>query len=342
MRSKFQSLLLVVLVFVSLSITKGTKTEISAVNQPVSFAESLAVSSLAPEGQSGVSAEESFPQNLPKLNYGSSPDFLGNLVVNIPRGFLSGNSVSYQLPASNETLANKRQQSPDVILKTKIALVSDLDNDNDLISYNSDTPWSLASITKLMTAVLAIEEIGNKEIIPSENALNIEGNLGKLEAGKLYKVDDLIKIMMLTSSNHAAIALADFYLFGQAEFVNLMNKKAVELGMNRTVFRDPTGLSPLNQSTANDIRKLIKYIVNNHPEILAWSRDKSFGDFQNINRFVERLDFLGGKTGTIDESKQNLVSLFLVDNRRILIIVLGADDRFVQTQQLLDYLKNAQ
>ena len=121
-----------------------------------------------------------------------------------------------------------------------------------------------------------------------------------------------------------------------------MNRKAAELGMNQTVFFDSTGLSPLNQSTADDISKLIKYIVNNHQEILDWSREKNFGDFPNINFFAGRPDFLGGKTGYIDESKQNLVSLFSVGNRRILIIVLGAEDRFSQTQQLLDYLQNAQ
>ncbi len=340
-RSNFQSLLLVFLILISLAITKETRIEISAVRQPASFAESVAASSLAPEGRSGASAEEVRPQSLPKLNYGGGSDFPGNLVVNIPRGFLSENFASLPSSTLNGTPTVSRQQSPAAILNTEIALVSDFDDNNDFISYNGNLRWPLASITKLMTAVLAIEEIGKeKEIIPSENAYIVEGISGKLDAGKLYKVEDLIRIMMLTSSNHAAVALADFYVFGQTDFIKLMNKKAAELGMSQTVFFDPVGLSPLNQSTANDIRKLMKYIVNSRPEILDWSREKTFGDFQNINFFAGRPDFLGGKTGHIDESKQNLVSLFSVDNRRILIIVLGADDRFGQTQELLSYVSS--
>lgn len=338
-RSNLQSITLVFLILVSLVITKETKIEISVVKQPVSFAESVAVSSLASEGQNDANIKTFLPQNSPKSNFGGVSDFLGNFVVNIPRGFLSENSVSFQSSVSNGTSAVGRQQSPAAILNTEIALVSDFDNENDFISYNGNLRWPLASITKLMTAVLAIEEIGKeKEIIPSEKALVVEGISGKLEAGKLYKVEDLIRIMMLTSSNHAAIALADFYVFGQTDFIKSMNKKAAELSMNQTVFFDPVGLSPLNQSTANDIRKLMKYIVNNHPEILDWSRERNFGDFQNINFFASRPDFLGGKTGYIDESKQNLVSLFLVDNRRILIVVLGAENRFEQTQEFLSYL----
>lgn len=341
MSSNFQSLLLVFLIFVSLAITKETKTEIPAVKQPVSFTESVTASSLASEGRSGVSAEEAPYQDSPKLNYGDSSDFLENLAVNIPRKFLPENSASFQSLVLNGTSAGSRQQSPAVVLNTKVALVSDFDNENDFMSHNGNLRWPLASITKLMTAILAIEEIGKeKEIIPSENALVVEGISGKLEAGKLYKVEDLIKIMMLTSSNHAAVALADFYVFNQTGFIKFMNKKAAELGMSQTVFFDPVGLSPLNQSTANDIRKLMKYIVNNHPEILNWSRERNFGDFQNINFFAGRVDFLGGKTGYIDESKQNLVSLFLINNRRILIIVLGAEDRFSETQELLSYVSS--
>jgi len=344
MRSNYQSLLLVFLILVSLAITKETRIKTSAVKEPVSFAESMAATSLASEGQSSASVqEEILPQILPKLNYGSSSDFLGNLVVNIPRGFLPKTSSSPQLPVSGQTALDNNRQSPDIVLKTRIALVSDFDNDRDFISYNGNLRWPLASLTKLMTAVLAIEEFGKeKEIVSSGNALSLGGILGRLEEGKLYKIEDLIKIMMLTSSNQAATALADFYLFGQGDFVKSMNRKAAELGMNQTVFFDSTGLSPLNQSTADDISKLIKYIVNNHQEILDWSREKNFGDFPNINFFAGRPDFLGGKTGYIDESKQNLVSLFSVGNRRILIIVLGAEDRFSQTQQLLDYLQNAQ
>ena len=350
MRSNFQSLALVILILFSLLITKEAKFENSVVKQPVSFAESVTASSLASEGQNSINAETILPKNLLELNYGvanilsyaSSTNLSGDLIVNIPQGYLpkAPNAVSQLLIPNNQTSSSVIWQLPNIISKTKIALVSDLDDNNDLISYNSNQRWPLASISKLMTAVVAIEEIGKeKEAMVSENALNVEGNFGKLESGKLYKIEDLIKIMIVTSSNHAAVALADFYVFGQKEFVKLMNKKAADLGMSQTVFFDPAGLSPVNQSTANDIRKLMKYIDNNHPEILAYSQEGAFGNFKNINRFAGQSNFLGGKTGYLEEAKQNLVSLFSVNNRRILIIVLGAEDRFGQTQDLLNYLQ---
>jgi D-alanyl-D-alanine carboxypeptidase len=348
MRNNFQSLALVILILFSLLITKGTRLENSIVRQPASFTESVAASSLALVEQNSPGAENNLSKNLTKnygitniFNYASSSSLSGNLLVNIPYGYLPKiqNAVS-PLPVPDSQTSSSTKKLPEVVSKTKITLISDLDNENDLISYNSSKRWPLASISKLMTAVLAIEEIGkDKEVIVSEDALNVEGNHGKLEAGKLYKIEDLIKIMIITSSNHAAVALADFYVFGQKEFVKLMNKRAADLSMNQTVFFDPAGLSPLNQATANDIRKLIKYIDNNHPEILAYSQEKVFGDFNNINRFAGQSNFLGGKTGYLDEAKQNLVSLFLVNSRRILIIVLGAEDRFEQTQDLLNYLQ---
>lgn len=351
MRSNFQSLVLVILILFSLLITKGTRFDNLAVRQPASFAESVAATSLVSKGQESVSVEAPPSKNSVKaddgissaLNYASSSKLSGNLLVNIPYGYLpKSQNVSSQLLISDNQTPSSTKKLPDVVSKTKVTLVSDLDNGNDLISYNSNKRWPLASISKLMTAVMAIEEIGkDKEVIVSEDALNVEGSYGKLEAGKLYKTEDLMKIMIITSSNHAAVALADFYVFGQKEFVRLMNKKAADLGMIQTVFFDPTGLSPLNQSTANDIRKLMKYIDNNHPEILAYSQERVFGDFDNINRFASQSNFLGGKTGYLDEAKQNLVSLFLVNSRRILIIVLGAEDRFGQTQDLLDYLQYA-
>jgi len=321
-----------------LIITKKTRLEIPFAKQSASFAEAVTASSLLSEETNTTE----FPsQKFSKINSNGAAEVFENLVVNIPQGFLPKTSdSSFWIKASNTQILKKNQSLPDIISQTKIVLVSDFDNENNFVDYNSNQRWPLASITKLMTAILAIEEIGKeKEIMPSENAITIEGNAGKLERGKLYKVEDLIKIMIITSSNHAAAALADFYIFGEANFVRLMNKKAADLSMTQTVFFDSTGLSPLNQSTANDIRKLMKHIINNHPEILIYSQEKSFGELKNINLFAGQNNFLGGKTGYLDEAKQNLVSLFSLDNRRVLIVVLGAENRFEQTQALLDYLR---
>lgn len=315
MRSNFYSLLLVILILVSLVITKEARLEAPTVKQPASFLESVIASSLTPA--------ETEPENFSFV---------------IPRVYLSPKSSVSNL----EPIITDAQ--PSVInFQAKAILVSDLNSDTDLISYNIYRRWSLASITKLMTAVLAVEEIGrDKEIVISETAVAVEGDSGKLKTGELYKVDDLINLMLVTSSNDAAAALAEFYTFGRENFVKLMNKKSGELGMSQTVFFDPAGLSPLNQSTANDIRKLMKYIEETHPEILAATRPTDFKGLKNINPFAGQANFLGGKTGYLEEAKENLVSLFSVNPVRnpILVVVLGAENRFEETQKLLSYLSN--
>lgn len=207
--------------------------------------------------------------------------------------------------------------------------------------------WPIASLTKLMTAVVALEKIGpEKTILVSENAINSEGTAGNLSPGEIYIAIDLIKAMLLTSSNDAAVSLAEAY--GTENFVREMNGKAGELGMLQTIFFEPTGLSFLNQSTPNDLAKLVNYIYANYPEIFGISRQKESlilnletnqaKRLVNANQFVGRPDFLGGKSGFIDESKQNLISLFNKNGRAVLLIVLGSIDKYKETEELLKCL----
>jgi len=217
---------------------------------------------------------------------------------------LTANLAPLNYPVSHLDFNNFQAQA---------VLVSNLENNQDLIDFNIDKLWPLASLTKLMTAVLVSE---------------------------LSKVDDLVKIMLVASSNGAAQNLAEDYGPGEENFVKLMNQKAAALGMNQTIFFDASGLSPANQSTAADIRKLINYLDKFHSEILAATQPVYFQNFKNTNPFAGQLNFLGGKTGTLDEAKENLVSLFLINNQRILIVVLGAENRQEQTQEILTYLEN--
>jgi D-alanyl-D-alanine carboxypeptidase len=302
-RSNFQSITLVILILVSLVITKEARIEAPLVKQPASFLES-------------VNATTFFT---------------------IPRVYLT----KEETPIFSPLPTTEGVPTSFINFQAQAVLVSDLDNNTDLISYNINKRWPLASITKLMTAVLAFEEIGGrKEILISETAVAAEGDSGKLKVGELYKIDDLINLMLITSSNDAAAALAEFYAFGSQNFVKLMNKKAAELGMNQTVFFDPAGLSPLNQSTVNDIQKLMKYIEESHPEILVSTRPTDFKGFKNINPFAGQANFLGGKTGYLEEAKENLASLFSLNEQRILIVVLGAENRLKQTQEIISYLSN--
>jgi D-alanyl-D-alanine carboxypeptidase len=227
-------------------------------------------------------------------------------------------------------------------------IVKYIDEDANVIEKKSSNRWPIASLTKLMTAAVALEKIGpEKTILISEKAVNTEGTTANLAVGEIYIAFDLIKATLLVSSNDAAFALAESY--GTDNFVREMNQKAGELGMLQTNFFEPTGLSFLNQSTVNDLAKLVNYIYAEHQWIFSVSGQKQgiildlktdqTKQLLNTNQFVGRPDFLGGKTGFIDESKQNLISLFNKDNRVVLIIVLGSQDRYEETEELLKCTK---
>lgn len=127
--------------------------------------------------------------------------------------------------------------------------------------------------------------------------------------GQRYSVNDLVRSALVFSSNDAAYALA--YHWGYDDFVALMNKKAQELGMTQTHFVEPSGLSYLNQSTAQDLYTLVNYIYHTYPVLFETTRrtsvtvhDLNSGDnktFSSNNSFAGRGDFFGGKTGYIDE-----------------------------------------
>ena len=115
-----------------------------------------------------------------------------------------------------------------------------------------------------------------------------------------------------------------------------MNLKASELQMRSTRFFDPSGLSPLNQSTLENLEKLISYIYNRHPKIFSITSEKE----GNIHPFSNQENFIGGKTGFIDEANGNLISLFNYQGRPLLIIVLGSEDRYLDTLALYNRFTN--
>lgn len=250
--------------------------------------------------------------------------------------------------ASGFPLRDSGVENPDI--NAAAAAVFDIESGYALLSYNGARRWPIASVTKLLTAVVAIEKIGEEPVIAvSDRAVASEGFSGGLKAGERYSAGDLIKLMLASSSNDAAVALAEH--FGYENFVSAMKEKVAALEMRDTFVSDPTGLSVLNQSIPSDLEKLAVYILIKHPQILdATRRQKIIAreivsgtkkTVANINLFAGRSDFLGGKTGFIDESGGNLVSLFSLNGRRILFVVFGAADRFGETELILSWIKKA-
>lgn len=241
----------------------------------------------------------------------------------ISDGILLDSNVVASSVILNSTLPAEKLASVTMLgfnIVSQSALARELNGEVIFYEFNSRQRWPIASLTKLMTAVIAAEKLGSDR-----------------------EINDLIKAMVLISSNEAADQLANRY--GTENFVSAMNAKARELGMNQTSFFDASGLSFLNQSTATDLYKLVRYITLKHPQIFQWSREKELMinglKYTNVNKFVGRKDFLGGKTGYTDEASGNLVSIFGSFPRPILIIVLGTPDkseRFEQTENLLEWI----
>lgn len=238
-------------------------------------------------------------------------------------------------------------------LTVKAVLVKQLsplaDSEQVIFEIDAGNRWPIASLTKLMVSVIAVEKFGlNKEIIISEKAVSTEGTAGDFKAGEIYKTGDLIKAMLVSSSNDAAVSLVES--FDYEEFIDEMQKKAAELKMFQTSYLEPTGLSFVNQSTANDLSKLMRYVRQNHPELLEISRQREAEIFElkskkarkllSVNRFAGQPDFIGGKTGYIEESGRNLIALFEINGKIILSIVLGSDDSFKETEKIKGLIQN--
>jgi D-alanyl-D-alanine carboxypeptidase len=242
-------------------------------------------------------------------------------------------------------------RSPDATLpevKAQAALAVDLESGQEFLALNPHQRWPVASLTKLMTAVIAKTEIGlEKTITVSETAVSAPGAGGGFMAGESYLSKDLIASLIAVSSNDAAEALAEYY--GRDTFIAKMNELASKLSMTETSFKDPTGISPLNQSTVTDLFKLLAFIYKKHPDILVAAQNKETEirelrsqtkrKLLSNNIFSGRSDFLGGKTGYTEEAGENLVSIFSYLNRPLLIIILGSQDRFGETEHILKWIK---
>ncbi|MFA7385692.1 MAG: serine hydrolase [Candidatus Paceibacterota bacterium] len=226
-------------------------------------------------------------------------------------------------------------------------IVMDISNNSIILGKNTDKLYPIASVTKLMNAVITIENINTtKTITLTEKMLKPLGYSPSLFLGLNIDVKNLLKASLIQSTNDAAEALT--YFLEEGKFLELMNKKAEELGMDNTKFYDSHGLNPLNRSTSKDLVKLLLYIHKNHPEILEIGKDDNFWlpdntgrmlKFKNVNNFYNIPEFIGGKTGYLPEAKQTLASLFDVKEKPIAIVLLYSENRQTDTLKILNWLK---
>ncbi len=250
-------------------------------------------------------------------------------------------------PAAEETRPQVVKTEPPSV-SAAASLVADLRNGTVYESQNLERRWPTASITKLMTAVIAADKLDpNAQISITPQMFSVDPAESHLVIGGTYTVEDLLRTMLLPSSNVAAEALADFY--GRSSFLELMNAQAASWGMADTYYGDPSGLSATNQSTADDFLKLARHLYTDYPQIFAITRTPSYlitnrasqetSAVKSINNFAGQPDFVGGKTGYTDEAGGNLLSVFKDGAEPVFIIVLGTNDRFGDTEKLYNWFK---
>ena len=349
--TKFQSLILIVIILISVLIFKASNQDIIKVAQTENFEANISVVVSNPWIGQKISSE--FGQS---VNLEQSQEIISEPVQEeINELVLQSEEQSEEQPEEQieqqsegdySQSENIVVNSPQPIIHSHIASVKYLDNNLDFFELNISNRWPIASLTKLMTAVIVAENgnLDNKIIINKDGfKFETNGSAGGLSSGESFTVEDLIKVMLITSSNDAAVALAEAI---NPEFVGLMNQKATKLKMTETNFYDPTGLSYRNQSTVNDLAKLINYIYYIHPKIFEITRQKEVEILElnsrttrkltNINKLAGGTYFIGGKTGYIDAADENLISLFAKHGRLILITVLGSKSRFADTETLLE------
>lgn len=214
-------------------------------------------------------------------------------------------------------------------------LAVNLIDGSTVVQKNIDAAYPIASVTKLMNAVVAIENIAPKSKIKlTSQTLQSFGHSPVLFEGLEVSFEDLLKASLIQSVNDAAESIS--YFAGRDNFIGLMNKKAKELGMNNTVYYDACGLDPQNRSTAGDLAKLISYVYSKHPELLAITKNDDFWmadregnmlKFSNMNNFYLLDEFIGGKTGYLPEAKQTFASVFNVNGKPYAISLLHSANR---------------
>lgn len=242
-------------------------------------------------------------------------------------------------------------ESDPPIFDARAAVIMDIGSPVAYFARDPFQRWPIASITKLMTILVARESIArDEEVRISEAAAATEGIAGGFLPGERYQFIGLERAALAVSSNDAIAAIEEHYdaKYGAGALLRSMNTKAAELGMAETTFADAIGLSILNQSTAVDVSKLVKHIYVHDPDILEISRaaEVQFREIgsgkmktlKNINSFAGAEDFLGGKTGFTDEAGGNLVSIFKIGSRPVVIVVFGSGDRFLATETLKNWI----
>ncbi|MEO8202835.1 MAG: D-alanyl-D-alanine endopeptidase [Betaproteobacteria bacterium] len=241
-----------------------------------------------------------------------------------------------------------------VFLRSSSVLVQDAASGETLLSKNADAVLPIASITKLMTAMVVLDrglELEDRVVISTDDMDQLKGTTSRLRPGAVLSRKELLLLSLMSSENRAAAALARTFPGGTAVFVAAMNEKARSLGMLNSRFADSTGLTSANVSTAPDLARMVQ-AAHAYPAI----REYSTQDEAQVNVFGQQLQYRNtnglvrghtwdiglSKTGFINEAGRCLVMRVRLASKDLVVILLdswGKNSRIGDAQRIKKWLE---
>ena len=242
-------------------------------------------------------------------------------------------------------------------LHSSIALIYDQQTQRPLYTKNSDAQTPIASITKLMTAMVVLDAqqpLDEELSIDMADIDTLKGTHSRLRIGMTYTRSELLKLALMASENRAASALARAYPGGYDAAIAAMNAKARALDMHNTSFLDPTGLSSNNVSTAHDLVKMVS-AARDYPLIRQYTTAPSYSvdgwnrrelRFNNTNPLVKNAawDIGVSKTGYISEAGRCLVMEATINQRPVIIVLLdswGKNSRIGDANRIKKWMESS-
>ena len=277
-------------------------------------------------------------------------------VLALSAGFAQGAGPKKKHKAVDEFDRVQAAHPDKVFLRSSSVLVQDAASGETILSKNAGAVLPIASITKLMTAMVVLDrglELEDRVVISSEDMDQLKGTHSRLRPGAALSRNDLLLLALMASENRAAAALARTYPGGTAMFISAMNEKARSIGMQNSHFEDSTGLTSANVSTAPDLARMVQ-AAHEYPVIRQYStRDQAqvsvLGQslqYHNTNGLVRGhvWDIGLSKTGFINEAGRCLVMRVRLASKDLVVILLdswGKNSRIGDAQRIKKWLETA-
>ncbi|WP_374512362.1 D-alanyl-D-alanine endopeptidase [Niveibacterium sp.] len=228
------------------------------------------------------------------------------------------------------------------LLQSNAFMVQDLGSGKVLLERNAESVVPIASITKLMTAMVVLDaklSLSETLTVTDEDTDKLKNTTSRLVVGTELTREEMIHLALMSSENRAAASLGRNYPGGINAFVFAMNRKAQALGLSETVFHDSTGLNPQNVSSARDLAKMVT-AASHYPLIRQFSTDDEETlpirgreqTFRNTNALVRSPDWQIGvsKTGFINEAGRCLVMQAWLAEKPMVIVLLDSVGKFTR------------